>query len=39
LPRPKTADRSHLPAWLERGLLFLAGVWFVNLVNFMDGWT
>ncbi|HEX7881965.1 glycosyltransferase family 4 protein [Bradyrhizobium sp. C9] len=25
------------PFWLERGLLVLAGVWFVNLVNFMDG--
>ena len=29
------------PAWLERGLLIVGGVWFVNLVNFMDGldWT
>ena len=26
-----------LPLALERGLLLLAGVWFVNLVNFMDG--
>jgi UDP-N-acetylmuramyl pentapeptide phosphotransferase/UDP-N-acetylglucosamine-1-phosphate transferase len=26
-----------VPLWLERGLLVLAGVWFVNLVNFMDG--
>jgi UDP-N-acetylmuramyl pentapeptide phosphotransferase/UDP-N-acetylglucosamine-1-phosphate transferase len=26
-----------LPFWLERGLLLLAGLWFVNLVNFMDG--
>lgn len=25
------------PLWLERGLLILAGLWFVNLVNFMDG--
>jgi UDP-N-acetylmuramyl pentapeptide phosphotransferase/UDP-N-acetylglucosamine-1-phosphate transferase len=25
------------PAWIERGLLLLAGLWFVNLVNFMDG--
>jgi UDP-N-acetylmuramyl pentapeptide phosphotransferase/UDP-N-acetylglucosamine-1-phosphate transferase len=25
------------PLWLERGLSFLAGLWFVNLVNFMDG--
>jgi UDP-N-acetylmuramyl pentapeptide phosphotransferase/UDP-N-acetylglucosamine-1-phosphate transferase len=26
-----------LPHWLERALLFLGGLWFVNLVNFMDG--
>lgn len=26
-----------LPLWAERGLVLLAGVWFVNLVNFMDG--
>ena len=26
-----------LPLALERGLILLAGVWFVNLVNFMDG--
>ena len=26
-----------LPFWLERSLLLLAGLWFVNLVNFMDG--
>jgi UDP-N-acetylmuramyl pentapeptide phosphotransferase/UDP-N-acetylglucosamine-1-phosphate transferase len=26
-----------LPLALERGLLLLAGLWFVNLVNFMDG--
>lgn len=26
-----------LPLWLERGLLLVAGLWFVNLVNFMDG--
>jgi len=26
-----------LPFWIERVLLVLAGVWFVNLVNFMDG--
>ncbi|MGF6311159.1 UDP-N-acetylmuramyl pentapeptide phosphotransferase/UDP-N-acetylglucosamine-1-phosphate transferase [Bradyrhizobium sp. i1.8.4] len=25
------------PAWFERGLLLIAGLWFVNLVNFMDG--
>lgn len=26
-----------LPLWAERALCILAGVWFVNLVNFMDG--
>jgi UDP-N-acetylmuramyl pentapeptide phosphotransferase/UDP-N-acetylglucosamine-1-phosphate transferase len=26
-----------LPLALERGLILLAGIWFVNLVNFMDG--
>jgi len=26
-----------VPLWLERALAVLAGVWFVNLVNFMDG--
>jgi UDP-N-acetylmuramyl pentapeptide phosphotransferase/UDP-N-acetylglucosamine-1-phosphate transferase len=26
-----------LPLWLERTLLLLAALWFVNLVNFMDG--
>lgn len=26
-----------LPLVLERGLIVLAGIWFVNLVNFMDG--
>ncbi len=26
-----------LPLWLERLLLIVAGLWFVNLVNFMDG--
>ncbi len=28
---------SAFPFWIERGLLLLAGLWFVNLVNFMDG--
>lgn len=34
---------SHLqcipacPLWLERGILIIGGLWFVNLVNFMDG--
>ena len=34
------ADLRIFPAWslaLERGLLLIAGLWFVNLVNFMDG--
>lgn len=26
-----------LPLALERGLILMAGIWFVNLVNFMDG--
>jgi UDP-N-acetylmuramyl pentapeptide phosphotransferase/UDP-N-acetylglucosamine-1-phosphate transferase len=26
-----------MPSWLERGFLIVGGVWFVNLVNFMDG--
>jgi UDP-N-acetylmuramyl pentapeptide phosphotransferase/UDP-N-acetylglucosamine-1-phosphate transferase len=26
-----------LPFWLERGLMLLGMVWFINLVNFMDG--
>ena len=26
-----------IPVWIERSLLVLAGLWFVNLVNFMDG--
>ena len=25
------------PLWLERGILLIGGLWFVNLVNFMDG--
>jgi UDP-N-acetylmuramyl pentapeptide phosphotransferase/UDP-N-acetylglucosamine-1-phosphate transferase len=27
----------ELPLAIERGLILLAGLWFVNLVNFMDG--
>lgn len=27
----------YLPWWIERMLWLFAGVWFVNLVNFMDG--
>jgi UDP-N-acetylmuramyl pentapeptide phosphotransferase/UDP-N-acetylglucosamine-1-phosphate transferase len=26
-----------VPFWLERAAIVIAGVWFVNLVNFMDG--
>lgn len=25
------------PLWVERGFMLVAGLWFVNLVNFMDG--
>jgi UDP-N-acetylmuramyl pentapeptide phosphotransferase/UDP-N-acetylglucosamine-1-phosphate transferase len=28
---------AGLPWWIERALLVVAGMWFVNLVNFMDG--
>jgi UDP-N-acetylmuramyl pentapeptide phosphotransferase/UDP-N-acetylglucosamine-1-phosphate transferase len=28
---------SILPVWVERTLLLIGGLWFVNLVNFMDG--
>ena len=28
---------SALPWWIERTLLFVALLWFINLVNFMDG--
>jgi len=28
---------SQLPWWFERVLMLLGGLWFVNLVNFMDG--
>jgi len=34
------SDLRIAPGWpieLERGLLLIAGLWFVNLVNFMDG--
>lgn len=27
----------NCPLWIERGLILVAGIWFVNLVNFMDG--
>lgn len=28
---------QYCPVWIERGLILVAGLWFVNLVNFMDG--
>jgi UDP-N-acetylmuramyl pentapeptide phosphotransferase/UDP-N-acetylglucosamine-1-phosphate transferase len=28
---------DFMPSWLETTILIAAGVWFVNLVNFMDG--
>jgi UDP-N-acetylmuramyl pentapeptide phosphotransferase/UDP-N-acetylglucosamine-1-phosphate transferase len=28
---------ADCPIWIERGVLLVAGLWFVNLVNFMDG--
>jgi UDP-N-acetylmuramyl pentapeptide phosphotransferase/UDP-N-acetylglucosamine-1-phosphate transferase len=36
LPR-ETRVVAFMPWWLERALLVVGGVWFVNLVNFMDG--
>jgi UDP-N-acetylmuramyl pentapeptide phosphotransferase/UDP-N-acetylglucosamine-1-phosphate transferase len=36
LPR-ESQILPHVPWWIERAGLFFAGVWFVNLVNFMDG--
>ncbi|MGM4987022.1 MraY family glycosyltransferase [Tardiphaga sp. 841_E9_N1_2] len=34
---PTLQITPDLPLWIERGLLLLAALWFVNLVNFMDG--
>jgi UDP-N-acetylmuramyl pentapeptide phosphotransferase/UDP-N-acetylglucosamine-1-phosphate transferase len=34
---PDLRITPSVPLWIERGLLVLAGLWFVNLVNFMDG--
>lgn len=35
---PETVRISHLlPLWLERSVLFVATLYFVNIVNFMDG--
>lgn len=34
---PDAQVAPFMPLWLERAILFLAGLWFVNLVNFMDG--
>lgn len=36
LPEPLRLLPS-IPWWIERALLLICGVWFVNLVNFMDG--
>jgi UDP-N-acetylmuramyl pentapeptide phosphotransferase/UDP-N-acetylglucosamine-1-phosphate transferase len=34
---PQATILAPLPIWVERLLLTLGGLWFVNLVNFMDG--
>ena len=35
---PKQAQvLPQVPWWIERACLFFAGVWLINLVNFMDG--
>jgi hypothetical protein len=31
------ANTAQMPLAIERGLVLIAGLWFVNLVNFMDG--
>jgi UDP-N-acetylmuramyl pentapeptide phosphotransferase/UDP-N-acetylglucosamine-1-phosphate transferase len=36
LPDEARVVAPFMPFWIERALLLLAGVWFVNLVNFMD---
>jgi UDP-N-acetylmuramyl pentapeptide phosphotransferase/UDP-N-acetylglucosamine-1-phosphate transferase len=37
LASPDLRIAPAVPIFIERGLLLLAGLWFVNLVNFMDG--
>ena len=37
LPAALRVLPSFVPWWAERALMLLAGVWLVNLVNFMDG--
>ncbi len=37
LAAPELRLLPVLPLWAERALALLAGLWFVNLVNFMDG--
>lgn len=34
---PLALSGGLLPGWMETGLIILAGLWFVNLTNFMDG--
>ena len=36
-PRICASCPGAIPSWLDKTILILAGVWFVNLVNFMDG--
>lgn len=37
LPPEARIAPGYLPVAVERGLLFVGGLWFVNLYNFMDG--
>ena len=37
VPAEDLAFQGLLPFWLDRGALFLAWLWFVNLYNFIDG--
>jgi UDP-N-acetylmuramyl pentapeptide phosphotransferase/UDP-N-acetylglucosamine-1-phosphate transferase len=34
---PELQIAPALPLWLERAVVLLAALWFINLVNFMDG--
>lgn len=37
LPTPKLEMLDGFPAWISFGLILFAGVWWLNLFNFMDG--
>lgn len=37
MPDFASVTQGLVPLWLERAVLFLAWLWFINLFNFMDG--